>query len=60
MGQVEFRDAELRVEGEAFDQMHSIDANWNVEELPDTITPHASPCIRTHAERTPGNRGLFS
>jgi len=62
-GHVEFRDAGLRVEGTAFDQMHSIDANWNMDRLPDWI-PNIRTMIRdpdpagTHAWRLDSQQHL--
>ena len=45
-GRVEFRGAELRVEGRAFDQTHGIDANWNVAGFPDWRRLHIDGCRR--------------
>ena len=61
MGHPEFRVAKLRVEGFAFDQMRSIDANWKVVRLPDLVLNLSAtiPAPRFPTGRKPGGWTQF-
>ena len=57
---MEFRSAELPIERRAFDEMPSIDANWNVARLPGTATSHARPYMGSQPNGSPEIPGRFS